>query len=359
MSHLSAAAAVNRRKRILEAVRDFPRVSLGNFPTPLEECPNLSKRLGGPRLYIKRDDCTGLALGGNKVRSLEFSIGEALKNGADVLLAGAGIQSNYCRQAAAAAARIGLPCYLLLTRRTGHGVAIQGNLLLDHLFGAHVRLVDAELGEELEADLDKLESELCRAGKKPYNLLNPARYYPLAALSSVLAFIELADQAASQGLRIDYIYHAAAGPTQAGLVLAARLLESGVQIRGIAPIRWRYDLRERIAETATSLSREMRMECVFRAEDIYNTDAFVGDGYGKVTSSCLEAIKLLAETEGIILDPVYTGKAFAAVVEDIRSGLFTSDETVVFIHTGGIPAIFAYNEQIGHFLGLSEEGCDL
>ncbi len=345
MSKCEAVVDVHTLEKIISR---FPRVSLGFFPTPLHDCPRLTKLLKGPRILMKREDCTGLALGGNKTRHLEFSMGEALAQKADILLAGAGIHSNYCRQAAAAAARLGLQCHFILARVGQINPAIQGNYLLLHLLGAHIELADVPMGEPVQVLLRKAEEELRSQGHRPYGLLTRPRCEMLGALSYVLAFLELQRQLKNIQVEADYIYLAAGGPTPAGLLWASKALGTQLRIHSVAGIKWGYDIKVDIATTANRLSEWLGLPLVISREEVLAWEEYVGDGYGYATPDGLAAIRTVAQTEGILLDPVYTGKAMAGLIDHIRQGIIAPDKTVVFLHTGGTPAIFNF---AGELLG--------
>ncbi|MCS6862352.1 MAG: D-cysteine desulfhydrase family protein [Abditibacteriales bacterium] len=334
------------RQTLQTQVNQLPRARWAHIPTPLEELPNLSRQLG-IRLLIKRDDCTGLALGGNKARQLEFSFGDALAQGADCVVHGAASQSNHCRQCAAAAAKLGLACFLVL-RRDAYSTPVQGNLLLDYLLGAHVQLVDAAMGAELEQAKVQFGETLKAQGRKPY-VFAGMRYTALSACAYVEGFIEILDQCDAQGVRPDALYVCSAGATGAGLALAAKALNAPFPVVSIAPIRWGYDTRERMAHIANMAAEFLGIATRLTAEDIHFTEDYVGEEYGKVTKECLEALKLMARQEGILLDPSYTSKAFAGLLDHVRSGRIAAGQTVIFLHTGGMPALFAYDKELEVF----------
>jgi 1-aminocyclopropane-1-carboxylate deaminase/D-cysteine desulfhydrase-like pyridoxal-dependent ACC family enzyme len=325
------------------AAERLPRVRFAHLPTPLEELPRLSEALG-VRVLIKRDDCTGLALGGNKNRQLEFTVGEALALGCDTLVQGAAAQSNHCRQAAAAAARFGLECHLVLTR-DAHSEPAQGNLLLDQLFGAHIHWFEGSLGASLEAAKRSLADGLAAQGKKPYTL-TPPRAHTLGAVAHALAIAELAEQLEQTGRRADWYYICSAGATQAGCVLGARALGDPLRVVGIAPIEYPGGNRGQIADFASRAAELLGLDLQITAEDVTNDTSYVGERYGVVTPAGLEAVRLLARTEGIVTEPVYTGKALAGLIDHARRGLLAPGATVVFVHTGGTPALFAYQNEI-------------
>ena len=327
---------------LLQRIARIPQVDLGHFPTPLEECPRLSEALGGPHIYIKREDCSGLAMGGNKVRQLTFTIGEAVSQGADTIVHGAASQSNHCRQAAAACNKLGLNCYLRLAQ--DHKSIIQGNLLLDNLFDADVEIVDLPFGPELEEYKLQLAEKLKGEGLKPYTVTSP-RSTALAAVAFTWCVAEIHEQQEQMGIDVDYLYTASVGGTQAGLVLGTKVLDIKLKPYGIAPIHWegKYD---RISTAANSAASLLNIDIDVLNTDIHNTDDYIGKGYGYLTPECISALKLVARTEGIILDPVYTAKAMACLIDHIREGRFNSNDTVIFLHTGGTPALFAYNDEL-------------
>jgi D-cysteine desulfhydrase family pyridoxal phosphate-dependent enzyme len=322
----------------------LPRVDLAHLPTPLEEVPRFSERLGGPRVFIKRDDCTGLLFGGNKTRHNEFLMADALRQGCDLVVWGAGTQSNNCRQTAAACAKLGLDCHLFLTR-AAHNDDIQGNLLLDHLMGAKVTIVDAAMGPELDELLLAKAEELKRAGRKPY-VWDRHRGRPLAAISYLLCLAEVLDDLRAVGLEPSAVYAAAAGATGAGLALARKLLGLKGPVRLFQPIRWPWDVPADLAEVANRAAALLDLPHRLEPADICVTDAHVGPRYGAVTAEGREAMDLLARSEGILLDPVYTAKAMAGLIDDIRRRRLQPGEVVVFIHTGGQSAVFAYRDEL-------------
>ncbi len=326
----------------------FPRVRLGHFPTPLEPLENLTRALGGPRLWIKRDDCTGLSTGGNKTRKLEFLMAEAQALRADVVITQGATQSNHARQTVAAAARLGMHCHILLEDRTGStdpSYTDNGNVLLDRLHGATVERRPG--GANMQAEMEAVAARLTDAGKRPY-VIPGGGSTPLGALGYANAALELVNQATERGLRIDHLVHATGSAgTQAGLVVGLQALNSPVRLLGIgvrAPREKQeamvHDLGRRTWELL-GLRGELPRESV-----VANCD-YVGDGYGVPTSGMVEAVTLLARTEGLLLDPVYTGKGMAGLIDLIRKGRFKKDENIVFLHTGGSVALFGYPSTFG------------
>ena len=327
---------------VIQKVSQIPQVDLGHFPTPLEECPRLSEALKGPRIFIKREDCSGLAFGGNKVRQLTFTIGDAVAQGADTIVHGAASQSNHCRQAAAACGKLGLNCYLRLAR--DHKSIPQGNLLLSKLAGVDVEIVDAPFGPELDVVKHELAKKLASEGMKPYVVAGP-RSTMLAAVAFTWCIAEIAQQQEQLGIDADWLYTASVGGTQAGLVLGTKTLGLKMKPFGIAPIVWENKL-ERMCTAGNSAADTLGLNTQIVDADIQNTDDYIGEAYGYLTPECIDAFKLVVKTEGIFLDPVYTAKAMACLIDHIQQGKLGRDDTVIFLHTGGTPALFAYHEEL-------------
>lgn len=327
-----------------DKLRQLPRTPFGFLPTPLVELKRLSQALGGPRLWIKRDDQTGLAFGGNKTRKLEFLVGDAIAQGADTLVSGGAAQSNHCRQTAAAAAAAGLECHLALG---GSAPALaNGNLLLDHLLGAHIHWCgERRKGEDIPAIVEQLQ----RAGRKPY-IVPYGGSSTVGSLGYIEAQRELGDQLAACGEHLTHMaFASSSGATHAGMVVGQQLFVPSVQVLGI---RIEPDqpgetpLAQTVAELANAAAGLLGHEAGVQAAAVQLCGDFVGDGYGVVGDAEREAIALLARHEGILLDPVYTGKAMAGLIGLIRRGTFTPDDRVLFWHTGGGPALFAYAETL-------------
>jgi L-cysteate sulfo-lyase len=326
----------------------FPRVRLGHFPTPLEPMDNLSRLLGGPRLWIKRDDCTGLSTGGNKTRKLEFLMAEALDAGADVVITQGATQSNHARQAAAASAKLGLRCHILLEDRTGYTAADYtdgGNVLLDRLHGATVERRPG--GSDMQAEMEALAARLRARGRRPW-VIPGGGSNPLGAIGYANAALELVQQSAERGLRIDALVHATGSAgTQAGLVAGLQALNSPIRLLGIGVRAPREKQEAMVHDLAcrTWALLGLRGE-PSRAAVEANCD-YVGGGYGVPTPGMVEAVTLLARTEGILLDPVYSGKGMAGLIDLVRKGHFPRDQNVVFLHTGGSAALFGYPAAFG------------
>jgi L-cysteate sulfo-lyase len=319
----------------------LPRVRLGYLPTPLEEMPRLTQALGGPRLFIKRDDQTGLAGGGNKTRKLEFSVADALRQGADTLITVGGVQSNHCRQTAAAAARCGLRCIVVLR---GHAPgARNGNLLLDHLLGAQVVFSGDRTREAVADDLMHAQQA---AGHHPY-LIPVGASNEIGAVGFVAALEELESQLKAAGLQVDRVVFASSSfGTQAGLCVGAKAIGFTAQLAAIAIDCPRGELQAGVAAIANPTIRRLGLTLSLTPEEVVAYDGYLGAGYAIMGEPEQEAIELVARTEGILLDPVYTGRAMAGLIDLVRKGEFAKDETIVFWHTGGSAALFAYADQL-------------
>ena len=335
MSHLKSVVTVDELRTRLD---QLPRLSLADLPTPLLDCPRLSEALAGPRILVKREDQTGMAFGGNKVREFEYSIAPAIEEGYDVLLHGAASQSNQSRLTAAVAARLGLKA-VMVGRKDARATPVNGNLLLTHLFGADVHLIEnAEDKETVQADLES-------KGHRVYNTSSDGYY--LRSVSYVDGFLELWEQLQEQGISPDALYVCAGVHTHVGLVVGARALGVELRIVGMSPSPQDNDAKNsHLAEVGNEVARLLALDLDFSAHDFESYGEYAGETYGTVTPAGQEAVILVARTEGLVLDPVYTGKAFAGLTDHIRQGQFTPDETVVFVHTGGTPALFAYGDDI-------------
>jgi D-cysteine desulfhydrase family pyridoxal phosphate-dependent enzyme len=331
----------------LKALIDrLPRANLAKLPTPLEEAPRLSEALGGQRIFFKRDDLTGLALGGNKTRMFEFTLGEALQKGATTIVAGAGVQSNYCRQLAAACSKLGLGLHVILRTTPGDvDIELQGNLLLDLMFNAEVEIIEADVLEQKRV-IEHVAKRLTDEGHRVYmGRKSDLADLGLEAIGYVNCALELCNQLEEQDVEINRLFVSSSTTTQAGLVLGAKYLNSDFQIVGVNPVDWIEDVPSEIARIANEAAMRLGVNLSVNPSEIINLGEYVGEGYGKLTPEAVEAIKLVARTEGILLDPVYSGKAMAALIDRIHRKAIESDETVLFLHTGGVPALFAYNNE--------------
>lgn len=328
--------------QLQSALAAVPRVALAKLPTPLDELKRLGPALG-IRLLLKREDLTGMALGGNKTRMLEFLMADALDRKADVIVAGAAAQSNYCRQLAGACAALGLELHLLLREVRGKvDREPQGNLLLDLLFGAKVEILETPPIEQ-RARLEAHVEELRRAGRRPYF---PQGEKHLGALAYIACAAELYEQLDATGTNPDWIVTSAAGETQAGLVVGTKLLGRTSRVIGINPGVYWWDIPTQVKRFGEAAAHRLGLECSINATEVINYGEYAGAGYGVPSREGLLALSLMARTEGIILDPVYTGKALAGLQDLIRRRVIRPEQTVVFLHTGGVPALFAYAEAV-------------
>lgn len=318
---------------------DQPRMRFAALPTPLQLAPRLSEALGGPRIYLKRDDLTGLALGGNKTRKLEYLVADAMAHGATHLITVGAVQSNHARQTAAAARLAGMECHLVLNARTSDP-EVQGNLLLDKLLGATVHVV-AGGPDERQAKVDEVAADLADRGHLPY-IIPGGGSNGVGALGYVGAMLELSYQLWEQSIQPKAMYFAAGGGgTHGGIIMGAKLYAVEFAINGVL-VEGKAEAGVERAHRVTGWTAErLGIDNPVAASDIVCDGGHVGDGYGIPTREGLHAIALLARTEGVLLDPVYTAKAFAGMVADIHAGVYASDDAVIFLHTGGSPALFA------------------
>lgn len=319
----------------------LPRVRLAHLPTPLEPLPRLSAALGGPRLFVKRDDATGLALGGNKTRKLEFLMGEALRQGANCVITAGGIQSNHVRQTAAAAAKLGLACELVLTRNVPMNAADYdktGNIQLDRLLGAKLQLHDS--GIDRAAVMEERAEALRAAGDRPY-VIPIGGSNAVGAMGYVNAALELTVQANNQDLPINAVVLASSsGGTIAGLSAGFAAMSHPVDVIGIDVDGDPDALQAEIVPLIEATAKRLGVPGELTGPALNSDHA--GDGYGHPTAEMREAVEMAARLEGILLDPVYSGKAMAGLIALIRGGRFRTDENIVFLHSGGTPALFAY-----------------
>jgi D-cysteine desulfhydrase len=312
---------------------DIPRLNFAHLPTPIESLPRLSKFLGGPHLLVKRDDQTGLAFGGNKTRKLEFLVAEARDKGAETLISGGALQSNHCRQTAAAAARFGFDCVLVLTGNQPEQPS--ANLMLDRLFGAEIVYVADRKDRDriLQETFDRATND----GKKPY-LVPYGGSNATGALGYAFAMKELMHQNANA----DWIVFAtSSGGTHAGLLLGQRVFGFSGRILGISVDESEEWLTREVSNLASATSEKLGQRIEFTPADVLTNAHYCDAGYGVITEREREAIRLFAKYEGLLLDPVYTGRAAAGMIDLIRKGFFEPTETVLFLHTGGQPALFA------------------
>jgi len=321
----------------------FPRLHFAHLPTPLERLPRLSQALGGPEIWIKRDDCTGLSTGGNKTRKLEFLMAEAQAQGADRVITQGATQSNHARQTAAAAAMLGIACHILLEDRTGSTEVDynrNGNVLLDFLHGATAEKRPS--GLDMNQEMERVADRFRVAGGRPYTIPGGGSN-PTGALGYANCALELLSQANDRDLVIDHLVHATGSAgTQAGLVAGLAALNAGVPVLGIGVRAHRPKQEENVFNLAAATAELLRCPGVVRREHVVANCDYVGPGYGVPTPGCIEAITMFAELEGILLDPVYSGKGAAGLIDLIRKGRFRRGERIVFLHTGGSAALFGY-----------------
>ena len=321
----------------------FPRVHLAHLPTPLERMDRLSEALGGPEIWIKRDDCTGLSTGGNKTRKLEFLMAEAQAEGADLVMTQGATQSNHARQTAAFAARLGMDCHILLEDRTGYkdeNYNHNGNVLLDVLHGATYETRNA--GLDMNAEMESVAENFRKQGKRVYT--NPGGgSNTTGALGYANCALELVGQANDLGLVIDHIVHATGSTgTQAGLVTGLKALNANIPVMGISVRAAKEAQEENVFKLATATADVLGCPGVVSAQDIAANSDYVGEGYGLPTEAGIDAIRMFAKLEGLLLDPVYSSKGAAGLIDLIRKGHYKKGERVVFLHTGGSVSLFGY-----------------
>ncbi len=324
----------------------FPRTKLCHQPTPIEAMPRLSELLGGPRLFIKRDDCTGLAMGGNKTRKLEFLVGEAMQQKADMLVTQGAVQSNHVRQTAAAACKVGMKCHVLLERRVPDRDASYeqtGNVLLDNLFGATHEFRPA--GLDMNAEAEAVTEALRQKGHRPY-FIPGGGSNPTGALGYANCAQEIAEHSRDTGENFDWLVMGTGSTgTQAGLVAGFAALGHDLPVMGVS-VRQPRERQMNAVHALTQKTLEKLGAEGVPLSKILVDDGYVGEGYGIPADSTLEAIRLAAQQEGILLDPVYSAKGMAGLIGMIRQGFFKTTDNVLFLHTGGATALFAYQEQL-------------
>ena len=342
----------------LAGIARFPRVRLGHAPTPLDPAPNLGAALGVD-LWIKRDDCTGLAFGGNKVRQLEFHFGEARARGADTVLVTGAVQSNLVRIAAAAARKLGMAVHIQLEDRVADGsetYRTSGNLLLDRVLGATLHpFPEGEDEAAADAAMERRAAALAAEGRRPYVVHSAPGPPPLGGLGYVLAAEEIVDQA--RGTGFDAVVCASGSAlTHAGLLVGLRALGEQVPVLGICVRRDAASQAARVARVAGALAAMIERPDTFDAGGVDVSDAVLAPGYGRLNEAVREAMEMAARHEGLLLDPVYTGKAMAGLIAHVRSGRIAPGSRVLFVHTGGQPALFAYGDSLGSWLSEAPDG---
>lgn len=321
----------------------FPRRRYTPAPTPIEHLPRLSAALGGPAIYIKRDDLTGLTSGGNKTRKLEFLVAEALAQGCDTLVTVGAVQSNHCRLTLAAAAKEGLKCRLVLEQRVpgSYDPNASGNNFLFGLLGAEA-IVPVEGGTDLNAAMAAVAQQVAEAGGKAY-VIPGGGSNPLGSLGYVACLEEIMGQTFDMGLRLDQIVCASGSAgTHAGLLAGVHGVSAGLPITGINVRRPKAEQEGNVFDLAQRTAALAGVQTILPRESVVCFDDWVGPGYSLPTDEMVEAVQMTARLEGVLLDPVYTGKAMAGLIGLIRHGHFRPDENVLFVHTGGSPALYAY-----------------
>jgi D-cysteine desulfhydrase family pyridoxal phosphate-dependent enzyme len=347
---------------VLGRVDLFPRVDIIHRPTPLRKLERLTARLGGPDIYIKRDDLTGLAFGGNKSRKLEFIVRDMLEKKADVVITWASLQSNWCMQTAAAARTFGIKPILVLFKTSDMAPAADGNVLLDVILDADIRILEAEKGKVVKAAqafavLEEAAREVREQGHRPYlvpvggSLVRGDMDTPLGAVSYVAAFAELLAQMRALGAEPDYVIHSTgSGGTQAGLVVGARALTDACQVIGISVSDPKGTFSDDVLEIGQATDEALGLGLEVRPENVVVFDEYIGEGYGIVDKAVADVIRMIFQTEGIVLDPVYTAKAMLGLIDLVKTGFFKNTDKVVFVHTGGTPALFPNKDKIFRFL---------
>jgi 1-aminocyclopropane-1-carboxylate deaminase/D-cysteine desulfhydrase-like pyridoxal-dependent ACC family enzyme len=324
---------------IRRRIARVPRVKLALTPTPIEAAPNLTKALGGPRIFIKRDDLTGVAFGGNKLRNLEFRLARAMVDNPDTVVVGLDIQSNSARQTIGACNKLGLKTILVLEGQKPE--VIQGNLLVDYLLGAEVIFTPTR--EAQRAKLDECAARVRATGGRPHILNDNPMFDVASALAYLETTIELLDQLDQADVSATAFYMSSSGKGQAGLVLGRRLTGAPITVRGVTATN-EFHVPSRTAAIANETLGVLGLDLSIGDDEVINDASFVGAGYGIPSEASVEATKIFAHTEGVILDPIYTGKAAAGMISDVRAGRYGTGDTLVFVHTGGTPSIFTWNK---------------
>jgi len=324
----------------------FPRVRLAHLATPLEFMPRLTEALGGPDIWIKRDDCTGLSTGGNKTRKLEFLMAEAVEQGADIVLTQGATQSNHARQTAAAATKLGMDCHILLEDRTGYNhenYRYNGNVLLDVLHGASIEHRGA--GLDMNAEMEAVAETMRAEGRNAYTIPGGGSN-ATGALGYVNCALEMMAQFAEMGLAPDHIVHATGSAgTQAGLIVGLKAMNANIPLLGIGVRAPKDKQEENVYNLAVKTAEKLGASGVVAREDVVANTDYVGPGYGMVREDTLEAIDIFAQTEAILLDPVYSAKGAAGLIDLCRKGHFKKGEKVVFLHTGGAIGLTGYTHE--------------
>jgi L-cysteate sulfo-lyase len=333
------------REELLSRVNRLPRLAVAHLPTALEHAPRLREAIGAdaPNLYVKRDDQTGLALGGNKVRHLEFRLADIRARGADTIVIRNAAQSNHARIHTALAAKYGLSSVILKVP-SHKDDPVNGNLLLDRIMGAEIVEASSDDPEVLDREFEELIRDLEAQGRKVYNTVRDRFSQIAGTCAYIVAAVELLNQLDEEGVEVDHIF-LVSGASSAGLALAGKALGARYRVHPVN-IGDQEDSLSYVCHLANSAAEELGIDSRIGADDITVHNEYFGAGYAIPSEACLDAIRLAGRSEGLILDPVYTAKSFSAVVGEIRRGAIGRDETVVFVHTGGLPIVFAYSEEI-------------
>jgi D-cysteine desulfhydrase family pyridoxal phosphate-dependent enzyme len=343
-------------------IQKFPKQELIHLPTPFMKLDNLTKELGGPNIYIKRDDMTGLAFGGNKSRKLEFIMQDVLDKSADVIITWAGLQSNWCLQTAAAARKFGITPILILFNVYDLPEEYDGNLLLDLILSSEIKIREVDKGsilhlEDVDEILENAAIEVKERGHTPYvapiggSAAGGSMGDPLGAISYVNAYVELMEQAEDKGIDVDCILHASgSGGTQAGLAVGARALSDKAKVLGVSVAEEKSTYTDYVLNIAADTLAALDLDLEIEKSDINVFDEYLGEGYGEVNNEVAQAIRLMSMKEGIFLDPVYTGKAMVALMDLVEKGYFNKEDNVVFFHTGGTAALFPNKQKLGKYL---------
>jgi len=343
-------------KELLETINSkFPQVKASHLPTPLEELDVLSSEIKVPEIFIKRDDQTGLAFGGNKARKLDFIIADALKKKSDSIITWGGEQSNWCKQTAAAAKMFGIKPILILRKKNNSSAIYDGNLLLDYIIGAEIHLI--EPNENRTKIATEIADKEKKKGHNPYIVAvggsqpSGSMTEPIGAISYTKAFIECWEDIQEQDIKINSIVHATgSGGTQAGLIVGAKALNSNMKIVGISISGSKESIKKNVANIANQSAKALDLKLSFSQDEVIVFDDYVGDGYGILNQETVDAISTVAKKEGIFLDPVYTGKAMSGLFNLVKKGYFKNEDSILFIHTGGTPALFVYKEKLMNYL---------
>lgn len=341
----SPSAKLAADYRLFPAMREriarIPRLSIAVRPTPMMEAPNLARHLGGPRIFVKRDDLTGVAFGGNKLRNLEFRLARAMDEKPNTVIIGLDLQSNSARMTVGACNKLGLRTILVL--EGSRPSIVQGNLLVDYLLGAEVRF--ARDAADQRAVMDQTARDVNTAGGRAYILNDNPMFDVASALAYLDTTMEMLDQLHGVGVEANCFYMSSGGKGQAGIALAKNALAGRFTMRGVTASH-KHDVPNRTASIANQTAEILGIDTRVRPAEIENYDNFVDKGYGIPSEAGNEAVLLFGRHEGIILDPIYTGKCAAAMIAHIREKRFRPDDAVVFVHTGGMPAIFTWNDDL-------------